>query len=707
MNLPPSFTALLLIILTGFACADTPLTGDDRKDFLAAEAALARGERRVLDDLIQGLKNYPLYPYLRYRQLSQSMESATREEIEAFLTDYADTPQAHRLRRSWLDRLAKQGRWKEFVRFYVPDDSIKRRCHYVRGLLLSGHREEALGQAQSLWLNGKSLPDACDSLLRSWKQAGGLSTDLVWRRIVLAMDAGEAGLAGYLGNSLPARDRIWLNRWLAIHKDPRRVLEAHEFSGHDARLTRILTYGIARLAPKEPSRAADAWDRLAARYIFPTDQAQEANAAVGFALASGGDCRGLSYLDRIPAGADNFDLQERRLRSALKLGYWDRIADWIQDMPDGERKSEHWLFWQARAEEVRGNPEKAQALFATAATERSLWGFLAAERTGLPYKLGDKATPADPDRVADIARSPASARIRELKALGRELDVRREWSWLIRDMGSKDLMAAAVIAQRWGWPDQAIFTLARSGYWDDLALRFPLPYRDIVRSQAGATGLDEAWIYALVRQESAFNVKAISRAGATGLMQLMPATARDVARSLGLPRPTRQDLFRPQLNTILGSTYLLQMQQRYGGDPVLATAAYNAGPGNVDRWLPAEQPVNADVWVATIPFRETRGYVRRVLAYRLIYDHRLGNPAKPLHSILRPIGKMLHEKAAGLGGEKATSGTSVDGTNALPLTYTRSRNGALSCSSATLRTRAVKASSTISSKRCLRSGSTC
>lgn len=632
------FPAFLLLALVMRPCGGDLLPASDREDFLAAEAALDRGEPQALEKLSQGLADYPLYPYLRYRQLSQSLASAAPQDVEVFLGDYADTPQAGRLRRSWLKRLAKQGRWKDYARFYVPDDSIVRRCHYLHGLLLGSRRDQALGQAESLWLRGESLPNACDPLLDAWRQTGGLTTELVWQRIVLAMEAGEVGLAGYLGKSLPADERVWLNRWLAVHRDPLQVLDAQRLAGPHVQQKRILSYGIARLARKAPSRAADAWDRLANRYVFPADLAQEANAAVGFALTGGGNCRGLSYLDRIPAREDNLDLQERRLRSALKLGYWEGVADWIEDMPDGRRKSEHWLYWGGRAEEIRGNSEKAQTLFAAAARERSLWGFLAAERVGLPYKLGGEPTPADPERIARIERSPANARICELTVLGRELDVRREWYRLTRDMGSADLMAAAVIAQRRGWPNQAIFTLAKSGYWDDLVLRFPVLYRDMVHSQAEATDLDESWIYALLRQESAFNPTALSHAGAAGLMQLMPATARDVARSLGLPSPVRKDLFDPQINITLGSNYLSQMHRRYDGNPVLAAAAYNAGPGNVDRWLP-EQPVNADVWIATIPFRETRGYVRRVLAYRLIYDHRIGNPIKPLHSIMRPIGR--------------------------------------------------------------------
>jgi soluble lytic murein transglycosylase len=464
----------------------------------------------------------------------------------------------------------------------------------------------------------------------------------VWQRIALAMTSGEPRLAAYLSKSLPAEERIWAERWIAIYRDPWQVLVMDDFAEAHPYRTRMLAQGIARLAPKAPSQAADLWDRIAARLDFPAEQARQVNAAVGFTLSAGGDRRGLSYLDRISARQDDFGQQERRLRTALKLGSWEYVANWIAAMPGGQRKSEHWLYWQARAEEIRGNAGTAQDLFEAASAERCLWGFLAAERTGHPYKLGDTPTPADPQRLERIEQGATAARIRELEALGRARDLVREWQWLTRDMSNEDLLAAAALAQRRRWPKRASLTLAKSGYWDDLTLRFPLLHRDIVSNQAAVTDLDTSWIFAVLRQESIFDPKAQSRAGAIGLMQLMPATAQEVAASLGLPRPARDELFAPRLNITLGSAYLAGMQRRFGGNMVLATAAYNAGPSNVDRWLPGH-PVDADIWIATIPWHETRGYVRRVLAYRLIYDYRLGRPITPLRGIMRRIGKKTDE----------------------------------------------------------------
>jgi soluble lytic murein transglycosylase len=639
LKAPSPIVLLVLLVPALLACsAGGAPTAGDRQDFLAAEAALARGDLGGLDRIATTLKGYPLYPYLLYERLSADLGKADPDAIEGFLSEHADTPLAGRLRRAWLGRLAEAGRWKEYLHFYTPDDSILRRCQYLHALLSEGRRDEVFEQMESLWLRGRSLPGACDPLLDAWKEAGFLTSDLVWRRIALAMTTGEVRLVRYLGRSLPADERIWLDRWIDVRRDPRQLLDADAFVEASPYRPRILADGIARLAPKVPSAAADLWDRLSARIDFPEEQAQQVDTAVGFALAASGDPKGLSYLSRVPVRLDNLALQERRLRAALGLGHWDRVADWIAAMPAGPRKSEQWLYWQARAEEALGNAGVAEDLFETAAAERSLWGFLAAERTGRPYKLGNTPVPANPQRLSRIGQSATTARIRELEVLGREGDLAREWQWLIHDMDSVDLMAAAVFARQRGWPKRAILTLAKSGYWDDLALRFPLLYGEIVRDQSLDTGLDESWIYAVLRQESIFDPGASSVTGAMGLMQLMPDTAREVARTLGLQHLRRNQIRDPRLNITLGSAYLAGMRRRFDGNPVLATAAYNAGPANVDRWLP-EHSIEADLWIATIPWHETRVYVRRVLAYRLIYDYRLGKRIEPLHQSMRQIGR--------------------------------------------------------------------
>jgi soluble lytic murein transglycosylase len=254
--------------------------------------------------------------------------------------------------------------------------------------------------------------------------------------------------------------------------------------------------------------------------------------------------------------------------------------------------------------------------------------------------------------AADTAR-----RIRELQALGRSADVSREWRELTRTDDPAELRTAALLGQRLGLVTESIFTLARSDYWDDIDLRFPLLYTELVGARADELRLPPEWVYAVIRQESAFDADVASHAGAVGLMQLMPGTARDMARAAGLPAPRRMDLIDPALNIALGTRYLALMRERFGGNQVLATAAYNAGPGAVSRWLP-DAPMAADLWLSEIPYRETRDYVRRVLTYRVIYAHRLKLGQFRLGALLAPVG--LAAPAAAPVGTAPASAAAVD-----------------------------------------------
>jgi soluble lytic murein transglycosylase len=620
-----------------------PAVTAQRESFLSAEAALKSGAMDRYRELASALTNYPLYLYLRYRELTLDPAGPPDDQAREFLAAYPDSHLADRLRALWLRRLAAEGRWSEYVQVYRPDGSDERQCLYRQAQLATGQGDQALADLEPLWLRAEAGPAGCDSVFDAWAAAGGLTPELVWRRVVLALDADKPKLAAEVGQRLPESDAHYLALWLAVHRDPARALDPASFVAPHPQRSDLMAHAIRRLAGRSPQAAAGAWERLRASYPVAPGPAEAAETAVGLALAEAGDTAGLDHLDRVQATAENIDFQGRRLRAALTLGDWARVAAWVARMPEGEEKADLWRYWQARAEEALGHSEQAHDLYRQAAAARSLWGFLAAERAGLPYHLDARPTPADPERVARLSATPALARIVELGALDRQADMRREWIRLTSGLGAEDLMAAAVVARGLDWPDQAIRTLARSGYWDDLDLRFPLGYRGLVRAQAAANRLPDAWIYAVLREESTFDPGAGSPAGAIGLMQLMPETARAVAAAAGRRQPSRGDLLNPETNVTLGSTYLATLAARYQAHPALATAAYNAGPQRVDSWLPAA-PMPADLWIATIPFRETRDYVRRVLAYRVIYADRQGVCPAPLGAALSTVGGNAQDK---------------------------------------------------------------
>jgi len=616
----------------------TPLAADPRSDFLAAEQALKNGDRNAFERLAAGLRDYPLYPYLRFATLGSEIETLPESTITDFLAVDATSPLAARLRAVHLRRLAAAGRWAEYLQFEplpLPKTaSTDRKCLALRALLATGRSAEVLPQVPGLWLVGRSQPATCDPVFQAWQQSGALTPQLVWQRIRLAMNAGESGLARSLGALLPENERAWLTQWLAVEQTPTLISNADTFVEQPQRAA-IIAHGITRLATTAPADAVQGLSRY--RDWLATDPvaADRAYAAVGRALTRAGNAEGLRYWDGMRATSDTLAEQEQRARAALEFQDWDKLARWIAQMPDCVEKRDRWQYWQGRAEATLGLVASAQLSFAQAAQARSFWGFMAADRIGKPYQLNHVATPAEPARIARLIRHPAWARLRELRQLGRESEVQREWRTLTQDLDAADLHAAAYIADVMGWHERAIFTLARSGYWDDLALRFPLRYQDVVLAQAAQTGIAPEWIFGVIRQESVFAPAVVSRSGALGLMQLMPPTAAEVATRLGRPVPTRQELTDPAVNIVLGSAYLAQMWNLFQ-HAALATAAYNAGPGRVRQWLPT-QPLEADLWIARIPFAETRGYVERVLAYRVIYADRMGRAPVRLAELLPVI----------------------------------------------------------------------
>jgi soluble lytic murein transglycosylase len=503
--------------------------------------------------------------------------------------------------------------------------------------LQTGNPARAFTLAESLWLHGRSQPSACDPVFRAWRAAGRQSHELVWQRVALAMDAGELRLAKYLERYLTNPDKVWLNRWLRLHRDPQRVRRSQDFQTAHPYRERMLAHAVRRLSRFDGFDALALWGELQKRYPFSADERYDVERRLALTLASEENPQAYRFLQRVTPRAEDERLHSALLRAALQRHDWPQLLDWLGRLPTELAENERWRYWRARALEQTGGKAEAQSLYRVVARERSYYGFLAADRTNRPYALMHAATPVDPELVERIGSRPAALRARELRALDRLTDARREWRALQRSLDRAGLKAAAKLAEGWGWQDQAIFTLAKSGYWDDLELRFPLQHGDEVFRHAEQNGLEPAWVYAVIRQESAFNREARSPAGARGLMQLMPATARMVATKLLERRaPSRASLYDPAVNIDLGTTYLRHVLDRLGDHPVLATAAYNAGPHRVKGWLP-ERRVDADVWVELVPFKETRGYLRRVMYYTVIYESRLGREPGSLLARMQPI----------------------------------------------------------------------
>jgi soluble lytic murein transglycosylase len=633
---------LLICILPALCLADTvditveaPEMRQWRTDFLTAERSLRSGDLDRYRELAAGLADYPLYPYLRYEYLYARLGSVADDEVAEFVRRYADSPLGGRLQNAWLNALARGGRWQTLLRHYPADTGdAELDCYRRWGLLQAGNRAEAFDGLERLWLVDHSQPAACDRVFALWQRQGLLGADLAWRRFVLAMNNNELQLARYLVRLLDPAHRADAEWWLRVHAKPG-LIESPSTAAGPAR-NAILIYGIKRLARSDVDRAVTTWTRsISGRYSFTAEETAEVQRSLGMALALRGRREAMTWLALVDAGTADATLREWRVRAAINQQDWTAALAAIYRLTEEEQATPRWRYWQARALEELNQRQQADEIFIALALNRSYYSFLAADRLGRAYQLNHIPVDETIARSVTPEEYPGVARARELFRLDRLGDARREWYYVTRDMADWQLQSAALLAQSWGWHDRAIITMGRSAQLNDMELRFPLVHRDQVVTEARARGVDPALAFAVIRQESAFATDARSSAGALGLMQLMPQTARKLAGHLNLS-PRRMDLLDVSTNLQLGIAYLRRLIDRYD-NPLLAAAAYNAGVNRVNQWLPQGDIEQADLWAETVPFSETRNYIQNVIYFASIYDQRLGLPPRKLSERMPPV----------------------------------------------------------------------
>jgi len=557
--------------------------------------------------------------------------------VRAFLHRNRGLPIAGRLRGRWLEQLAKARRWSEFLQFWDGRRDVELRCVALRARWRVGRHAGVLDAARDLWLSGHSRPDSCDPLFALLRQHGRITATMLWQRITLAMGAGNLSLADYLAGGLGAADRRTVRLWRRVYRDPAAHLRDPRLARDSGIHREIVLQGLRRLARGDAAAAHDLWQRLRDRYRFSAGARNRLERRMALAAARQGLAQARPWLDALAPAAVNGTVRRRRVLLSLAAGDWHGVLKRIAAMHRGERDDERWRYWRARALEALGRRHEADALYASLPRGVDYYAFLASDHLGRPYRLKSKPLVKDDHGIKVVARLEGIRRAHELRWFGRNIEARREWVWATRRLKGKRLKLAALLADRWGWHSMAIITTAQTRQWGDLELRFPMPYRQAVLKGAQRHHLDPSWVYAVARRESAFVEDARSGVGALGLMQLMPHTAREVSRSLGLARPQPRDLLEPERNIRLGTGYLRRMLDRFGGNEVLATAAYNAGPNRVQAWLPDKGRVAPDVWIEQIPFRETRDYVRAVLAYATVFDWKLHGKPKPVSQRMPPV----------------------------------------------------------------------
>jgi len=614
-------------------------------DFLAAREAFRVGDAARLERHAQRLKGYVLEPYVTYWRLRMRLDQADPAELRAFISAHADSAVSERLRSEWLKMLGEKKQWDLFDAEFpsLARDDIEMTCYALQSRMRSAE-SEALAAARALWFVGRESPESCAPLFSALVAGKQLSGDDIWLRVRLALEAGQVGAARRAAEYLPERQAPDQRLLVAVSSNPRAYLERKslDFKTRAGRETTM--FAVHRLARSAPPQAAAHWTRLEERF------SAEERAYVWGLIAQFGamrhDPNALAWYER---ASDLSDVQLGwKVRAALRARDWAAVLAAIGAMTEREQADPGWRYWRARALAVQGEPEEAESILRALAGDFGFYGQLASEELG--QKIAGPATafkpgPAD---IGAVSEMPGIRRALELYRLGLRVEGTREWLWAIRKFDDKALLAAAEVARRQELYDRAINTAERTVTLHDFTLRYLAPYREVLGSRSSELGLDEAWVYGLIRQESRFVSTARSSAGASGLMQLMPNTARWVAKKLGLKDWRWTQVTEIDTNVSLGTYYLRYILDVLDGHPVLASAAYNAGPGRARAWRP-DTAMEGAVYAETIPFSETRDYVKRVMANTSYYAYAFSQELQSIKRRLGVIGPRQLDREAALG----------------------------------------------------------
>lgn len=604
-----------------------------RQQYSEAREAVDKSRWTEYRKLRPGLEDYPLAIYLDYFQLTSQPETVRPADALRFLSDTAGSPLPNRFSRRYLTLAGREGRWQDFLQVQPEEPtSTDLKCYYFRAKLALGDTDIAWVGAERLWDHGQSRPKVCDPLFEAWLKAGQLSDEVVWSRQLKAFDARQRSLITYVARRASPELSPWADKLLAVYLQPEKIRQQSLPAGSPYSAD-IASHGLALLARYSPPKALQYWQQYQDELTFTEQQQRQVENAIAlhglFARAEE-----LSpWLPGALARLQEDRLVEIRLRWALGEQDWPVMAQTLPLLSPERQQADVWRYWQAVLVEREGDSAQANALFASLAGERSYHGFLAADRLGKAYAFNHQTPVLDAVTAGQLQQEPVVLRVGELNFHESYDLAHSEWYYLLQrsdDNVRNEQLAQLASAQ--GWYRMAIDAASRARSWDALDLRFPMPYQDAFRRNASIQQVPSTELMAIARRESAFYPQARSPVGAKGLMQLMPATGREVAASLG-KRQVSSDLFEVEYNVLLGSAYYRQMLDRFGGNRIFALTAYNAGPHRVDRWRhkPGEG-VSVEIWVDTIPYKETREYVQAVLSYNVVFLYLMGDT----HSLLTP-----------------------------------------------------------------------
>jgi soluble lytic murein transglycosylase len=627
-----ALVCMLVLLISGPANAEP---GDDI--VLQAKAAYDKNNAMALAAYVQQLKNqnHILEPYAEYWQMLLNLNDTDNQTILDFINANSEYPFADRLRGEYLKKLGQQQDWKafasEYPNFHLDDAAVA--CYAAEASAENGDIS-LLASAKSLWMQPKEQPGSCSDLYDRMQAAKVLTEDDIMDRFRLALGEGRLALAksivkrskNFEAVQYKQIDKANANPSLAINK---KWLPIKGRIGREINL-----FALVRLSKSDSDQALSAFKKI--ENALTAEDKSYFYGKLAHQAALRQEPEALQWFQKVDSSTLSHDQLAWYARVALRDKNWPEVLKTIDKMDQSQADEGAWRYWKARALKATGRDREATPVLARLSTERHYYGWLAQEElegliSSAPvyYKVTD-------EDVMEVSQTPAFRRVEALQRVDLRWEARSEWVHATSDFDDRHLLAAAEYASRKQWHDLAIITADKTTEMHNFALRYPTPYRDIMKTASNEQNVDEAWVYGITRQESRFMTNARSGVGATGLMQLMPTTAKWAAKRVGLPNYSNGMLQDLGTNITLGTYYLRYTLDTMNGQETMATAAYNAGPSRAKKWM-ADTPLEGAIYVETIPFTETRTYVQRVMANAHLYTQRLGLKAITLKQRLGTI----------------------------------------------------------------------
>lgn len=635
----PASIAIALLV-----CAVLPLPGAQGAEARDRYEKVRETFRQAYDEVdaptakrhadSEALRNYPLYPYLQAARIRRALAnvgnepSSVDQRAQTLITYYENEPVGRSLRRVWLTSLAERGQWARFLEQYrqdFADDALE--CQSFTARIELDRTADLAPLIARRWLTPRSLPD-CERAFDWLRAQNALTPQLIEQRARMALKESNTGFAREIAAFLPAQRAAPLLQWAKLLDDAQRQIEALIASPSTTVDNEALLAGWTRFARGNRDLAMKRFDAFARARGLTEATASPYALALALALSWDRNPEALRYFKRAaPADLDDYAL-EWQARAAIWSGDWRLVANTVAAMSDTQRGLSRWRYWAARAAEHNGEAKLARQLYESTLPDDNYYSIAASARLGQSLAPHPERLVIDEAQLKEIEQLPALVRARELfRCELREL-ANQEWAYGYNMLPEPARPQAVQLASRWGWHDQAIMTAAQQRLFNDYALLYPQPFARQVRAASELSKLPPELIYSVMRQESLYSPDAVSAAGARGLLQMVPDTARRTAIAWKQRKPTPDALFDPNVAIVLGAAYLSTLIDRFGGQTVAALAAYNAGPNAASRWIP-QQPVEADVWIENIPYNETRTYVQRIVWHNLVFNWlKTGEPQK-------------------------------------------------------------------------------